>query len=258
MCDTAGHIGSPGRCNAGPLASAVYIGTFVRGLQPSLRAPLNALQREPIVYCLEGVDNHGAARNVALPPSARLSAEFRADLLGGVTVVTDEALMCLANADTPKPLKFTAVPYYAWDNRAPGTMVVWLPEDPSLAEARPRPTIANQSSVSASHKNGPDGLEAMNDQVEPKASNDHSIPRFTWWDHRGTREWVQYDFQTAARVSTVEVYWNGRPSGPALPGSWPVSRSKGNKGLATPCDRRAGGRSEPWCVAGEADPLDDN
>lgn len=176
---------------------------------PKVQANLGrvALQRGPIVYCLEGIDNDGAARNLALPPAARLSAEFRADLLGGVTVVTGEALLRLAKADQPQPSRFTAVPYHAWDNRAPGTMVVWLPEDPSLAEPRPRPTIASQSAVTASHRNGPDALEALNDQVEPKASNDHNLPRFTWWDHRGTREWVQYDFRAATRVGAVEVYW---------------------------------------------------
>ena len=34
-----------------------------------------------------------------------------------------------------------------------------------------------------------------------------TIPRFTWWDHRGTKEWVQYEFDSPQKVSAVEVYW---------------------------------------------------
>ena len=61
--------------------------------------------------------------------------------------------------------------------------------------------------VSASHCFQNDTVEAMIDGLEPKNSNDHSIPRFTWWDHRGTGEWVQYDFTKPRKVSAVEVYW---------------------------------------------------
>jgi DUF1680 family protein len=50
-----------------------------------------ALQRGPIVYCLEGVDNDGRVRNLALPRDAKLTAEFDKDLLGGVMVVKGEA-----------------------------------------------------------------------------------------------------------------------------------------------------------------------
>jgi uncharacterized protein len=166
-----------------------------------------ALQRGPIVYCLEGIDNDGVPRSLALPSESRLISEFRPDLLGGVTVVKGEALLRSQGQPQPAQVTFTAVPYFAWDNRAPGQMVVWLPEDPALAEARPAPTIASESQISASHKHGPDSFEALNDQIEPKSSGDHSIPRFTWWDRRGSREWVQYDFKAPARVSKVEVYW---------------------------------------------------
>ncbi len=62
-------------------------------------------------------------------------------------------------------------------------------------------------SVSASHCFESDTVEALIDGLEPKSSNDHSIPRFTWWDHRGSAEWVQYDFEKPRRVSAVEVYW---------------------------------------------------
>ena len=68
-------------------------------------------------------------------------------------------------------------------------------------------TTPKSPPVSASHCFESDTVEALIDGLEPKTSNDHSIPRFTWWDHRGTTEWVQYDFEKPRRVSTVEVYW---------------------------------------------------
>jgi hypothetical protein len=61
--------------------------------------------------------------------------------------------------------------------------------------------------VSASYVNSSDSLEALVDGSEPKSSNDQTIPRFTWWDHRGTTEWVQFKFAKIQRTSGVEVYW---------------------------------------------------
>ncbi|MBC8104272.1 MAG: glycoside hydrolase family 127 protein [Cytophagales bacterium] len=43
--------------------------------------------------------------------------------------------------------------------------------------------------------------------AEPKASGDDSIPRFTWWDHQGTQEWIQLEQKLPATVSAVSVYW---------------------------------------------------
>jgi len=60
---------------------------------------------------------------------------------------------------------------------------------------------------SASHVFQNDTLDALNDGELPSNSADHSIPRFTWWDHRGTREWVQYDFAKPRKLSAVAVYW---------------------------------------------------
>lgn len=78
--------------------------------------------------------------------------------------------------------------------------------------------------ITASHTWTGDTVAAMDDGLEPSNSGDHSIPRFTWWDHRGTREWVQYEFPQAREVSEVSVYWFddtgvGRCR---LPASWRV------------------------------------
>jgi hypothetical protein len=61
--------------------------------------------------------------------------------------------------------------------------------------------------ASASHCFENDSLEALQDGLEPANSNDHNIPRFTWWDHRGTGEWVQLDFPQSRKVSEVRLYW---------------------------------------------------
>jgi len=166
-----------------------------------------ALQRGPVVYCLEGVDNDDLPRSLSLPAKAELKSDYRDQLLGGVMTIQGKALARMAGKTAPKPFRFTAIPYYAWDNRKPGPMVVWLPEDSAQAESAPLPTIANQSAVSASHKNGSDTYEALNDSIEPASSHDQGVPRFTWWDHRGSHEWVQYDFKTKQRVAAAEVYW---------------------------------------------------
>jgi DUF1680 family protein len=96
-----------------------------------------ALQRGPVVFCLEDVDNGGHVRNLCLARDAKLTASFDKDLLGGVEVVRGAAL-AVSRRDDRKPrvrrVPFRAVPYFAWDNRAPGEMAVWLPEKPGLAE----------------------------------------------------------------------------------------------------------------------------
>lgn len=178
-----------------------------------------ALQRGPLVYCLESLDNDGHVRNLIIPPESPLSAEHRADLLGGVTVIHGPAL-ALHRAEWPDQLylpstsvpgtgntEFTAIPYFVHANRDPSEMMVWVADTPVKAEPLPPPTLASRAKPSASYCCPTDSVSALNDQIEPTASDDTTIPRFTWWDHRGTAEWVQYDFDAPEKVSAVEVYW---------------------------------------------------
>jgi DUF1680 family protein len=178
-----------------------------------------AFQRGPIVYCLEALDNGGQVRNLIIPPEAELRTERRVDLLGGVTIIKGSAL-ALHRTSLPDKLystsdhhaslshvEFTAIPYFANANRAPSEMRVWAAETEDKAEALPPPTLASRATPSASHCWRQDTVSALNDQLAPAASDDTTIPRFTWWDHRGTTEWVQYDFERLESVSSVEVYW---------------------------------------------------
>ncbi len=98
-----------------------------------------ALQRGPLIFCLEEVDNPGIPLGrVSLVAGADIVAEWSADLLGGV--VSLQTLGRVARGDDwggalyrPAPPRaagalLRAVPYFAWDNRAQGAMRVWLPE----------------------------------------------------------------------------------------------------------------------------------
>ena len=97
-----------------------------------------ALQRGPLVYCVEQAD-HGQtpATSLILPDDAPLTARFDPDLLGGVVVLEGEALAPdwadgrerlygRASQIVETPVALRAIPYYAWDNRTPGPMAVWI------------------------------------------------------------------------------------------------------------------------------------
>ena len=106
-----------------------------------------ALQRGPVVYCLESVDNpevsvtEVGAVLASDPEKQGLSAEFDPDLLGGVTVLRGAGFLfpeenpglALYRPFSPdhwrpgKQVPITAIPYYAWANREPSQMVVWIP-----------------------------------------------------------------------------------------------------------------------------------
>ncbi len=100
-----------------------------------------ALERGPVVYCAEAVDNGGRAFNLVLPDDARLEASPRPDLLGGITVVTGRALALDLGEDgrsvVTREQDFVAVPYYAWAHRGEGEMAVWLPRRVALDFAVP-------------------------------------------------------------------------------------------------------------------------
>jgi len=168
-----------------------------------------ALQRGPLVYCAEWPDNpDGRVRNLMLSDNAPLTAEFKPNLLNGVTVIKGKALASVTD-ETGKVMKkeqeLTAIPYYAWANRGPGEMIVWIPNNESSVYLPPPPTIASTSKVRTSE--GGNNPIAVNDQSEPRSSRDNSDIYFHWWPRKGTTEWVEYTFAKPATVSETELYW---------------------------------------------------
>ena len=169
-----------------------------------------ALQRGPLVYAAEWPDNpNGKVRNLMLPDSAKLTAEWRPDLLGGVTVIRSTAIALAQDREgkvTKIEQQFTAIPYYSWANRGSGQMIVWLPNSDASAKPLPFPTVATTSKVTVSNPRGRRDPRMINDGEEPASAADPSS-YFDWWPTRGATEWVEYAFEKPAMVSEAEVYW---------------------------------------------------
>ncbi len=95
-----------------------------------------ALQRGPLVYCLEEADNGVNLNDLFLPGTARLSIEIEKELPGGLVMISgtanrrvpddfsDTLYRPVAPRSVEAPLR--AIPYFAWDNRSPGEMLVWM------------------------------------------------------------------------------------------------------------------------------------
>ncbi len=90
-----------------------------------------ALQRGPLVYCVEGADNDNQAWNFVVPASTAFTVTDRPDLLGGISTIQFQAQAIQVGTDgvsvKTEPKTITAIPYYAWCNRGQNAMQVWLP-----------------------------------------------------------------------------------------------------------------------------------
>lgn len=190
-----------------------------------------AIQRGPIVYCLEQVDNAVPLRELVIPRGAKLEAAWKPDLLGGVMAITGEALRTsepdwenvLYQPVRPTQAQVVAVPYAVWDNRKPGPMEVWMP---SIAPAARFGGPEVRAEVSLSFSSGNAQSWGVNDGVEPHSSAEQPEANCHFWPHKGTEEWVQYTWKKPIAAKGVRVYWfddTGRGEC-RIPQSWKVQR----------------------------------
>ncbi|MFT4203021.1 MAG: glycoside hydrolase family 127 protein [Chitinophagaceae bacterium] len=191
-----------------------------------------ALQRGPVVYCLEGKDQpDSGVMNIVVDTATQFTNTYKADKLNGILELQGKGYVVARKANSTELEKtdkdIIAIPYYAWDNRGPGEMEVWIPYSASKAKPKAAPTIASKSKVSGSDV-GNLMLKALNDQYDPQDSHDNSVNYLHWWPKQDKQEWLQYDFDQSYTVSESQVYWyDDKPwGGCALPVSWHIEYLK--------------------------------
>ena len=219
-----------------------------------------ALQRGPLVYCFEQVDNPGVRVDrivLAKDPEFQLATKKIVD--NNANEATKNAASRTVTVIKCKDVlgrTLTAIPYCVWDNRAPGRMCVWVrqaglemgegsavrngawvddagapilykPLDESLLTDSVPEVAVNGVEFDAS--NTSDQLSTLDyeNQVEkPSSSANNDIPRATWWSHKGTNEWFEYEFATPRKLTSATVYWfddEAIKGGCRTPQSWKLT-----------------------------------
>jgi len=191
-----------------------------------------ALQRGPIVFCAEGLDQqNGSVRNLLLPNNQKLIPRYEPNLLNGIELIEGKALEYYYESNNNLKFieqDFTAIPYYAWSHRGMTEMSVWIASDEHAVLPLHGPTLISSSKISVSSGKN---YQAINDQIEPVNSADESVPFYHWWPNKGTKEFVQIYFPEISEVSQVEVYWfDDTESGECrIPESWNIQYLENDK-----------------------------
>jgi len=97
----------------------------------------NAVQRGPLVYCIEGVDNDMDLSGLRIDVNGKITEKIIEDknLLEYIELEIDgfklEGEKSLYSYMAPKKSskKLKAIPYYLWNNRGLNEMKVWIPKD---------------------------------------------------------------------------------------------------------------------------------
>jgi len=90
-----------------------------------------AIQRGPVVYCVEGADNNGKAWNIIIPENTKFETIDYKVLDESIKALTAEVPVVTIGEDgvslKTEKKKIIAIPYYTWANRGKNEMQVWLP-----------------------------------------------------------------------------------------------------------------------------------
>jgi len=107
------------------------VNKIVAGSQVKYDAARIAMQRGPVLYCVEGADNKDGVWNIIVPASATFTTKQQQVLTEPVIALEGEGLSAMPSADgssvAMQKRTVTAIPYYAWANRGNNEMQVWLP-----------------------------------------------------------------------------------------------------------------------------------
>ena len=85
-----------------------------------------AVQRGPLMYCLEWKDNGGKVSDISLPAGVKLQPVVQDRELGRITVLKGEGLRKDSISGATRAVPVTMIPYYTWANRGEGEMTVWM------------------------------------------------------------------------------------------------------------------------------------
>lgn len=113
-----------------------------------------AIERGPIVYCLEWTDNDGQVLNSVVEDGIQFTPKYEERLNGIVSLYADAKSAQIDTNGNVQVIgkKINAIPYYAWANRGNGEMAVWLPRTVNSTRPLPPLTISTKTKESKAYE----------------------------------------------------------------------------------------------------------
>ncbi len=177
------------------------------------------ITRGPLVYCAEAVDNASAPASYVISPTEENAVIRKGDgLMKDIDFITVPA----RSIQNPGDTKLTLVPYYAWDNRTDGAMIVWIAANDDVARAA-MPTMPDYiSDITATYTCDIDDVNPIVTNKFPSSSHDTSMLRWTSWPRKGEKQSIELKLKHPVSLESLSVYWYDDAGDVQVPEVWNV------------------------------------
>lgn len=181
-----------------------------------------SITRGPLVYVAEGIDNNDKLPNVFVVDTTNpySSSFFRDSLMNGIPKIEITAWEKIKKVN--QKINLVLLPYFAWNNRDDGSMMVWFPENDKIQPYVDREitTKGKYKALEASYTNKSDNIVAIADNIIPKSSSDNSILRWTSWGEQGKDQWIIITLNKPTNIKSVSIYWFDDNRRTKVPKEW--------------------------------------
>lgn len=177
------------------------------------------ITRGPLVYCAEAVDNASAPASYVISPTEENAVIRKGEgLMKDIDFITVSAHSIQNHGDT----KLTLVPYYAWNNRTDGAMIVWLAATDEVAHAA-MPSMPDYiADVTATYTCESDDIHPVLTNKFPSSSHDTSMLRWTSWPRKGEKQSIELKLTHPVGLESLAVYWYDDGGDVRMPEAWKV------------------------------------
>lgn len=175
------------------------------------------ITRGPLVYCAEDVDNVSAPASYVISPAGDSAVIRKGDgLMKDIDFITVPA----RSIQNPGDTKLTFVPYYAWDNRTDGAMIVWISANDDVARAAMPPMPDYISDITATYTCDIDDVNPIVTNKFPSSSHDTSMLRWTSWPRKGEKQSIELKLTHPVGLESLAVYWYDDGGDVRMPEAW--------------------------------------
>ncbi|MCT4646162.1 MAG: glycoside hydrolase family 127 protein [Carboxylicivirga sp.] len=202
------------------LPMPVHFNKSIKAVKPNQNRL--AVTRGPLVFCAEEVDNKDLVQRFMLTPEENNAISTSSLSIGDLNDILQLNVPGKELKDDQLvDANIIYTPYFAWNNRGAGSMIVWTPTKKELLKESANELRGGKfKKVQASHTFSGDDVSAISSADKPENSSDNSIKRWTSWPMKGQEQWIEIELKEKTNLQSIGVYWYNDNGGVRVPKSW--------------------------------------